>query len=266
MIVQTFGVASRSLVAPTCKKATPDTPDSGGELGTYKIPFANTAEHVLLHISIVSSYATNVTNFSRTSLVEPSQSRIIMLLSRTQAQPSDLSVTGESFQTACFLTYGTRLCPLAQQVEHSINSLATNISNPLQAQDESEKPLVESKQTSLEAKPRLGTAPPAAQPNKVGRPSLRRRKEHMFAVLVDTIDLRDHQSITSKPQICPDLASANERARNFASQKFPDRKLLDWGFYRETLRIDGSIQCVFSDERNHYRYVVKVVERWTNSD
>lgn len=162
--------------------------------------------------------------------------------------------------------HATRLYSLAELSQESSDSLSTNVSSPRHAQDKSDKSLIEMDQMSLEADSELMIAPPALPPNVVGPPSLKRRKGHMFAVMVETMDIRDQWSTTSVHHICSNLASANETVREFAGQRFPDKKLLDWGFYRETLTVDGSVQCIFSDEGDDYRYVVRVSERWVNSD
>ena len=185
-----------------------------------------------------------------------------MLLSRTKAQCSRLSITGKPFQMACSLMRATRLYPLAEVLEESSDSLSTNVSNPLHASDKSDESLIEINETFLEAESQFQTAPPAAQSQVIGPPTLKRRKGHMFAVVVEAIDSRGQSSTTSVHHICSDLASANETAREFAGHQFPDKTLLDWGFYRETLRADGSVQCIFNDELTDTRYIVKVSERW----
>ena len=162
--------------------------------------------------------------------------------------------------------HATRLYSLAETLEESSDTVSTLVSNPLHAQDKSDKSLIETDQSSLEPDSELMIAPPAVRPKAVGPPSLKRRKGHMFAVIVETIDTRDQWSTTSVHRICSNLASANETVKEFAGQRFPDKKLFDWGCYRETLGVDGSVQCIFSDEGNDHRYVVKVSERWVNSD
>ena len=189
-----------------------------------------------------------------------------MLLSRTKARFSKLSITRKPYQKACSLIHATWLYPLAEQLEESSDSLSTNVSSRRHTQDNSDESLIEIDQSSLDADPEIIKAPRAVQPNVIGPPSLKRRKGHMFAVMVEAIDIREQRSTTSVHQICPNLASANETVRDFAGQRFHDKKLFDWGFYQETLGVDGSVQCIFSDEGNGYRYVVKVSERWVNSN